>query len=95
MLQDEHTATEDETMSIGWRAITGSLVAYPGIQGAISLGLSLPMNRIDAALTAGTLGFIATAMIVSWIIDATKTLTMLAAAFLPGVAATVLLLIAR
>lgn len=82
-------------MSIGWRALAGSLVAYPGIQWVISPGLSLPINRIDAMLTAGTLGFFATALIVSWIIDTTKMLTMLTAAFLPGVIATVLLLISK
>lgn len=80
-------------MSIGWRVFTGSTIAYPSMWSAISLGLSLPINRIDATLTAAAFAFVMAAAIVSWIVNANKILQILGAAFLPGTLAIALLLI--
>lgn len=80
-------------MSLGWRVFTGSTIAYPGVWSAIALGLALPINRIDAALTAGAFGFVVLALIVSWIADAKKSLRLIASVFLPGTLAIALLMI--
>lgn len=79
-------------MSVGWRMLMGSTLAYPSVQGAVSLGMSLPINRIDAALTAGAFGWVIAAIILSWVAGAQKILHMLAGVFVPSTLLIVLLL---
>ena len=79
-------------MSIGWRVLMGSAMAYPIVQGAVSLGMSLPINRIDAALTAGAFGWVVAVMILSWVAGAKKILRMVAGVFVPSTLLIALLL---
>lgn len=79
-------------MTIGWRVLTGSALAYPGVQGAVLFGLALPVDYVNAALTAGSFGFLMVVALVSWMAGAQKMLQILASVFLPGVLLTALLL---
>lgn len=80
-------------MTVGWRALTGSTMAYPSVYGAFSLGMSLPIDRVDAALTAGSFCVAIVAVIVTWVVGAKKLLQMAASVFVSSSLAIVLLLI--
>lgn len=79
-------------MSTGWRVLMGSTMVYPSVQGAVALGMSLPINRIDAALTAGSFGCVIAVMIVSWVAGAKQLLQMMAGVFVPSTLLIALLL---
>lgn len=79
-------------VTIGWRVLTASALAYPVVQGAVLFGLALPIDHANAALTGGSLGLLMVVALVSWIAGAQKILQILASLFLPGALLTALLL---
>jgi hypothetical protein len=78
-------------MRIEGRALAGVVAAYPAVNGAVTLALSLPINRIDAMLTAASFVFVVFVGITTWIAGATKMLRLFAGIFVPGVLLTTLL----
>ncbi|MET0380241.1 MAG: hypothetical protein ABW049_14715 [Spongiibacteraceae bacterium] len=83
-------------MSIQQRTLIGAIAACPAAYGAALLGLALPINRIDATLTAGLFGLLVFVAVVCWAAGAHKFLQLLASTLLPAsFVATVLIFLPR
>jgi hypothetical protein len=83
-------------MRIRPRVLIGALAAGPAAYAAALLGLALPINYIDAALTAGLFGLLIFVVVVSWAAGANKFLQLLMSTLMPAsFVATVLVFLPR
>lgn len=71
-------------MHISPRPLLGTLAACPAAYGAALLGLALPIDRVDAALSATMFALLIFAMVVSWAAGAHKALRLLTGTLLPA-----------
>lgn len=78
-------------MRISPRVTTALIATCPAAYGAFLLGLALPLDRTDAALTACLLGLLAFVAMLGWACGAYRFLRLLAATLLPTGVATILL----
>lgn len=83
-------------MSIPQRTLIGAIAACPASYGAVLLGLALPIDRVDATLTAALFGLLVFIGVICWAAGAHKFLQLLASTLLPAsFVATVLMFLPR